>query len=50
MYMTWQNLSKEAHTSNLDVHDKAELKEAHTGILDVHDKTELEERSMYQES
>ena len=42
MYMTWQNLNKEAHTSNLDVHDEAELKEARTGILGVHDKAELQ--------
>jgi len=30
MYMTRQNLKKEAHTSNLDVHDEAELKERST--------------------
>jgi len=48
--MTRPNLKKEACTSNLDAHDKAELKEARTGNLDVHDKAELEERSTYQQS
>jgi len=40
MYMTRQNLKKEARTSNLDVHDKAELKEARTLNLDVCDKAD----------